>query len=164
MPVTTFSRFAALLALGALATGLIGLLRPATFRDLGLRNGVGLALGVATAATAGSLMYSEYFGYEPCELCWYQRIAMYPLVVILAVGWRYQSRTVVRYAVPPALIGGGISIWHLVNQWVLTEPACDVGASCAIRYVTEFGFVTIPFMALSGFVAIVGVLYSVRHQ
>ncbi|MEX1043071.1 MAG: disulfide bond formation protein B [Acidimicrobiia bacterium] len=164
MPVTTFSRFAALLALAALAAGLVGLLRPATFRDLGFRNGVGLALLVATAATAGSLLYSEYFGFEPCQLCWYQRIAMYPLVIVLAVGWLHQDRTVVRYAVPPALIGAGISVWHLVNQWVLTDSACDVGASCAIRYVTEFGFVTIPFMALSGFIAIVGVLYSVRKQ
>lgn len=164
MPVTTFSRFAALLALAGLAAGLVGLLRPATFRDLGLRNGVGLAFLVAAAATAGSLLYSEHFGFEPCQLCWYQRIAMYPLVVVLGVGWWFQDRNIVRYAVPPALIGSGISIWHLVNQWVLTESACDVGASCAIRYVTEFGFVTIPFMALSGFIAIVGLLFSVRNQ
>ena len=164
MPVQTFSRFVALLALAALATGLVALLRPSSLSRLGFRNGVGLAGLVALTATAGSLVYSEYYLFEPCRLCWYQRIAMYPLVIALAVGWWRDDRAVVRYVVPPALVGAGISVWHLANQWLLTESTCDVGASCAIRYVTEFGFVTIPFMALSGFVAIVGLLFAVRKQ
>ncbi|HSJ28788.1 MAG TPA: disulfide bond formation protein B [Acidimicrobiia bacterium] len=164
MPVSTFSRFAALLAFAALAAGLIALFRPRTFSDLGFRSGVGLAALVAGAATAGSLLYSEYYLFEPCRLCWYQRIAMYPLALTLAIGWWKQDRSVVRYAVAPAIIGAGISVWHLVNQWVLTGTTCDVGPSCAIRYVTEFGFVTIPFMALSGFVAIVGLTLAVRNK
>lgn len=164
MPVTTFSRFAALLALAALTAGLIALFRPTAYAGVGFRNGVGLAALVAGGATAGSLLYSEYYGFEPCLLCWYQRIAMYPLVVILFVGWLKSDRSVVRYAVPTALIGSAISLWHLANQWLLTASSCDVGPSCAVRYVTEFGFVTIPFMALSGFVAIIGVLYAVRKQ
>jgi hypothetical protein len=164
VPVSTFSRFAALLAFAALAAGLIALLRPRAFADLGFRSGVGLAALVATAATAGSLVYSEYYLFEPCRLCWYQRIAMYPLVLTLWIGWWKQDRSVVRYALPPAVIGTGISVWHLANQWVLTGTTCDVGPSCAIRYVTEFGFVTIPFMALSGFVAIVGLTLAVRNK
>lgn len=164
MPVNTFSRFAALLALAALATGLIALARPRTMSALGFRNGVGLAALVAGVATAGSLIYSGYYLFEPCRLCWYQRIAMYPLVVTLAIGWLRSDRNVLRYAIAPAAIGAGISIWHLATQWIVTGATCDVGASCAIRYVTEFGFVTIPFMALSGFVAIVGLLYAVRNQ
>lgn len=164
MPVQTFSRFVALLAFAALASGVIALARPSSFRQLGFRNGVGLAGLVAATATAGSLLYSEYYLFEPCRLCWYQRIAMYPLVIALAIGWWKNDRAVVRYVVPPALVGAAISVWHLANQWVLTESTCELGASCAIRYVTEFGFVTIPFMALSGFVAIVGLLNAVRKQ
>jgi disulfide bond formation protein DsbB len=164
VPVATFSRFAALLALAALAAGGVALIRPKTFDGLGFRNGVGLAGLVAAAATAGSLLYSEYYLFEPCRLCWYQRIAMYPLVVILLVGWIRNDRSVVRYAVPPAVVGAAISVWHLANQWVVTGTACDVGPSCSLRYVTEFGFVTIPFMALSGFIAIIGILNAVRKQ
>jgi len=164
VPVNTFSRFVALLALAAVTTGLIALVRPRTMAALGFRNGVGLAGLVAGAATAGSLIYSEYYLFEPCRLCWYQRIAMYPLVITLAIGWLGRDRAVVRYAVPPAVLGAGISIWHLANQWILTGASCDVGPSCAVRYVTEFGFITIPFMALSGFVAIIGLLYAVRRQ
>lgn len=164
MPITAFSRFAALLALAALAAGLVALARPRTFESVGFRNGVGLSALVAAAATAGSLLYSEYYRFEPCQLCWYQRIAMYPLVVTLAAGWWRSDRNVVRYAIPPAVIGAGISLWHLANQWALTETSCAVGPSCTVRYVTEFGFVTIPLMALSGFVAIVGMLYAVRKQ
>lgn len=164
VPVTTFSRFAALLALAALAAGLVALLRPSSYAGLGFRSGVGLTALVAAAATGGSLLYSEVYLFEPCRLCWYQRIAMYPLALILAIGWWRNDRHVLRYAVPPAIIGAGISLWHLSNQWILTGTTCDVGPSCSVRYVTEFGFVTIPFMALSGFIAVVGVLYAVRKQ
>lgn len=164
MPVQTFSRFVALLAFAALAIGVVALVRPSSLRQLGFRNGVGLAGLVALTATTGSLVYSEYYMFEPCRLCWYQRIAMYPLVLALAIGWWKDDRAVVRYVVPPAVVGAGFSLWHLANQWLLTESTCDVGASCAIRYVTEFGFVTIPFMALGGFVAIAGLLLAVRKQ
>jgi hypothetical protein len=164
VPVTTFSRFAALLALAALTAGVIALSRPKAYADVGFRNGVGLAGLVALTATAGSLLYSEYYLFEPCRLCWYQRIAMYPLVLILATGWWRNDRTVLGYAIPPAVVGAGISVWHLANQWILTGNTCPVGPSCSVRYVTEFGFVTIPFMALSGFVAIIGLLYAVRKQ
>lgn len=162
--VDTYSRFVALLAFAALATGVTGLIRPAAFRQIGLRNGIGLAWLIATVATTGSLIYSEYYLFEPCRLCWFQRIAMYPLVLTLGVGWWKSDRTVTRYAVPLAVTGAGISVWHLANQWILTESTCEIGASCAVRYVTEFGFVTIPFMALSGFVAIAGLLLAVRKQ
>jgi disulfide bond formation protein DsbB len=164
VPVTTFSRFAALLALAALAAGVIAIVRPSTYAGLGFRNGVSLAALVAGAATAGSLIYSEVYLFEPCQLCWYQRIAMYPLTLILAVGWWRSDRNVLAYAIPPALIGAGISVWHLANQWILTGTTCEVGPSCSVRYVTEFGFVTIPFMALGGFIAIIGILYAVRKQ
>lgn len=164
MPVSTFSRFAALLALAAIAAGVIAIVRPSTYSGLGFRNGVAMAALVAGAATAGSLIYSEVYLFEPCRLCWYQRIAMYPLTLTLAIGWWRSDRNVLRYVIPPALIGAGISVWHLANQWITPGTTCGVGASCSVRYVTEFGFVTIPFMALSGFIAIIGMLYAVRKQ
>ncbi|MEX2424936.1 MAG: disulfide bond formation protein B [Acidimicrobiia bacterium] len=164
MPVTTFSRFAALLALAALATGLTALVRPSSFAGLGFRSGVAMAALVAGAATTGSLIFSEVYLFEPCRLCWYQRIAMYPLALTLGIGWWRADRNVLRYAIPPAVLGAAISVWHLANQWITTGTTCDVGPSCSVRYVTEFGFVTIPFMALSGFIAIIGMIYAVRKQ
>jgi disulfide bond formation protein DsbB len=164
VPVTTFSRFVALLAFAALTAGVVALVRPKSYAELGFRNGVGLAGLVAATATAGSLIYSEYYMFEPCQLCWYQRIAMYPLVITLAIGWWKNDRSVLRYALPPAVIGVGLSLWHLANQWILTTDTCGIGPACSVRYVTEFGFVTIPFMALSGFVAIIGLLYAVRKS
>lgn len=164
MPVAVFSRFTALLALVALAGGLAGLIFPRRVAAVtGVRGALGLAAAVAAVAMTGSLVYSEYFLFEPCRLCWYQRIAMYPLVVVLFVAWRRRDRRVGGYAAPLAVVGGLISLVHLGNQWILTGTSCGAGPSCAVRYVTEFGFVTIPFMALSGFVAILGMLRVVRR-
>jgi disulfide bond formation protein DsbB len=110
---------------------------------------------VATASTVGSLIYSEGYGMEPCRLCWYQRIAMYPLVLILLVAVAAADRAAWRYVVPLAGAGSLISIYHLVVQWTPAETgACELGVPCSLRYVEEFGFVTIPFMALAGFLAI----------
>lgn len=120
-----------------------------------------LAWLTATGATLGSLYYSEIVGFTPCRLCWYQRIAMYPLVVILGiatVGTR--DLGVRRYVVPLAAIGALISIYHYTLQWFpeFEATSCDPQAPCAAFLVREFGFVSIPFMALSGFLLIMTAL------
>lgn len=102
----------------------------------------------AIGAMAASLYYSEVVGFVPCEYCWYQRIAMYPLAVLLAVGvvtrWEIDARFLVALALP----GLGLSVYHYRMQ-LFPESAgeCIGGVSCAGRYVNEFDFVTIPFMA-----------------
>lgn len=132
-----------------------------------LRDEVALpvATAIAAVATAGSLWMSEVAGYPPCILCWYQRIAMYPLVIVLGVAsWRRDARVWLT-AVPIAVIGSGISIWHLVIERnpALAGP-CDPEAPCAVRWVEEFGVFTLPAMALAGFTAIIVLSLAARSR
>lgn len=167
MSVLVYNRFVALLALFALASVVVILL-PGVRRRLAAA-GFGelapwLAWAVATVATAGSLAYSEVFGFEPCRLCWFQRIAMYPLVVVLAVGVFRRDRALRWYALPLSLVGGSISVYHYLVQTVpgLDSGACSVGVPCSAKYVNEFGFVSIPFMAFAGFLLISVMLVAFR--
>lgn len=122
-----------------------------------LRDEVALPLATAIAATAtgGSLLLSEVAGYLPCTLCWYQRIAMYPLVVILGVAAVRGDRQVWRTVLPLTAIGSAVAVWHILLE---NNPAwggpCDDAAPCTIIWVEELGFLTLPTMALIAFVAI----------
>jgi disulfide bond formation protein DsbB len=115
-----------------------------------------LAFLVAATATAGSLYFSEVADYVPCQLCWYQRIAMYPLAPILLVAALRHDRSVRWYVGPVAAIGAVISAYHYLIEWrpSLEGGACGVGPSCADIWFRELGFATLAFMALSGFIAI----------
>lgn len=116
-----------------------------------------LAATMATLATAGSLYYSLGAGFEPCELCWYQRIAMYPLSLILVVAAAGRDTTVGRYVLPIASVGFGLSGYHYLIQHFpdLSAGACSASAPCTAAYVWKFGFASIPFMALVSFAAII---------
>ncbi len=114
-----------------------------------------IALLAAMIATAGSLFFSEVLRWIPCELCWYQRILMYPLVVILFVGiWR-DDRKVYLYALPLALAGIAVSLYHYLMVMLIIPPAPCAGAvPCAFDYINIPGalsFVKIPFLALVAF-------------
>lgn len=174
MPVPMMSLFFALLALGAnvLVVGWIGLIvagdqpqavaaRHRITAELEGRS-TGLAAAVAGIATAGSLYYSEVAHFVPCLLCWVQRAFMYPLAVVLAVAaWRrWPLRAWARAA---ALVGAAVSVWHLlVERFPGLEGAvaCDPTNPCSLKWVEVFGFVTIPYMALSAFL-LVAVFLSV---
>lgn len=108
---------------------------------------------VALTATLGSLYFSEIVHLEPCKFCWYQRIAMYPLTVILGTAAWLKDRSVVRYVTPLAVIGALISSYHyLIQQFPsLSAGECDPTVPCSAAYFWEFGFVSIPFLALSSF-------------
>ena len=124
-----------------------------------------LAFLVAASATLGSLYFSEVADYVPCRLCWYQRICMYPLSVILLVAAIRRDRAVRWYVVPLATIGAGISIYHYTIEWrpSLEAGVCGVGPeSCTTIWFREFGFVTLPFMALCGFVAVLALSLATR--
>lgn len=155
-----YSTFVALLSLVALlsAVGLtvFRLVRgPAAASLLGDK-AIWLAWIVALTASAGSLIYSDVVGFEPCLLCWYQRIAMYPLAVILLVGAIRREFQVKYYALPLALTGLGISIYHysLQRNPSLEGGACDPSNPCSNIFVEMFGFMTIPFMAGTGFMVV----------
>ncbi|WP_287408844.1 disulfide oxidoreductase [Oceanithermus sp.] len=122
---------------------------------------------VAIAATAGSLYYSQIRHFIPCELCWYQRIFMYPLVLILGIATFFGDARIRRYALPMALVGGSISVLHYAEQKIPGFAPTSCAATpipCNIEYVNYFGFVTIAFMALTAFVLIALALAAVREE
>ncbi len=121
----------------------------------GTGTGQALPVGwlVALVATLGSLYLSEVAHFTPCRLCWYQRIAMYPLVVVLGVGALRRDRGA---HLPAALLAGAglaVNLWHLaVELWPTIEgDSCDPTNPCSLRWVEAFGFWTIPRMATVGF-------------
>lgn len=116
-----------------------------------------LAWLAALVATGGSLYLSEILHYPPCVLCWWQRIAMYPLVLALGVGALRNDPAVRWYALPLAAIGALIAGYHTLVQRVPAldqATSCSAEAPCNVMWVQAFGFVSIPVMALAAFVLI----------
>ena len=131
------------------------------------KRGILLAFVIALAATLGSLFYSEIAGYAPCDLCWYQRIFMYPQVIILGISLWHKDLGAAKYGLPLAIIGLVIALYH--NYIILSGSTLSVctqstftGVSCLQRYVFEFGYVTIPLMSFSAFALVALILYGVR--
>jgi len=116
-----------------------------------------LAWVIALVATVGSLFFSEVMGLPPCVLCWYQRIAMYPLVVIIGSGVVMQDSRMKYYALPLCLSGLVISIYHNMLYYGIVPESiipCTAGISCTSRQIEWLGFITIPLMALAAFVSL----------
>lgn len=116
-----------------------------------------LALIQAIVATLGSLYFSEIRHFTPCVLCWYQRILMYPLVIIIAVGILRKDKGIYQYVLPMSLLGGIIAFYHvLLQKGILPESIapCTIGASCTTKFAGYFGFITIPVMSLTAFIVI----------
>lgn len=126
-----------------------------------------LAWVLALVSTMGSLFFSEVMGLPPCSLCWYQRICMYPLVLIFLRGLFPFDRSVLKFSLPLALVGLGIAIYHnLLYYKILPESAapCRQGISCTTVQLEWLGFVTIPFLSLIGFFSILFVLISLKRN
>jgi len=150
----------AILSLVALV-GAIGLLiyrmvKGPEAADLLGGNAIWLAWVVGLVATVGSLIYSEVIHFVPCRLCWFQRIAMYPLAFILLVGAIRREAVVKYYALPLALTGLAVSIYHNLIQFNpgLEGGSCDPLNPCSARTIEVFGFIDIPFMAGAAFILI----------
>lgn len=112
---------------------------------------------LASIATAGSLFFSEIMKFPPCILCWYQRILMYPLVIIFLIGLIPFDKSVIKFSFPLALVGWFIAVYHnLLYYKILPESAapCVMGISCTSVQIEWFGFITIPFMSLTAFTLI----------
>ena len=131
------------------------------------KRGLLLAFIFALISMAGSLFYSNVVGFPPCELCWFQRIFMYPLVFLLGLALIKRESRIADYALLLAIIGGAISLYHnymyYYNQGL--NVFCQLGGmqvSCVKRYVFEFGYVTIPLMALTAFALII--IFLVAHR
>ena len=116
---------------------------------------------IVSVATLGSLFLDKALGIEPCSLCWYQRIFMYPLVVILLVGLLPLGRHVTRYALPLAVFGWMTALYHLLMYaGIIPESLqpCGSGPSCVQDELDLFGFVNIPMLSLLSFSAVIALL------
>jgi len=112
---------------------------------------------IALTATVGSLFFSEVMQLPPCVLCWYQRIAMYPLVLIIGVGIILGDRRVKHYALPVCLAGLAVAVYHnLLYYGIIPESItpCTQGISCTSRQIEWFGFITIPLLSLTAFIGV----------
>ena len=124
------------------------------------RQAVWLAWLTAAVATGGSLFFSQVAHFPPCQLCWYQRICMYPLAMILLVGALLKDRRAVLYAAVFPIVGACISIYHI---YIEVNPekesaSCKAGIPCSTRWIDEFGYVTIPVLTLTAFAMTVAFL------
>jgi disulfide bond formation protein DsbB len=144
---------AALLVVGVLR--LLGYAGPWRFvRETLASSELWLGFTVAVVATAGSLYFSEVAHFVPCKLCWFQRIGMYPLVLLALPALRHDHRAA-QYLLPLPVVGLGIAGWHiLVERGVVDETeSCTISApgGCATRWIDELGYVTIPTLAATAF-------------
>jgi disulfide bond formation protein DsbB len=147
---------ALVLALGAL----VSRRARATVRSLVVAiapQGVLLAWIVALVTTLGSLYYSEHAGFVPCELCWYQRVLMYPLVIVLGVAWLRRDQKVWLTVLPFVVLGAPLSLYHWLVERVpafAESSACSVSVPCTAPWFEKLGFVTLAWMAMSSFLLI----------
>ena len=120
-----------------------------------------LAWIISIIATLGSLFFSEVLDYPPCDLCWYQRIFMYPLTIILGIAVFKKAEVVVPYVLPLPFIGFFIALYQYIIQNVPSEQVsiCGIGISCTTKYITIFGFITLPFLSMVSFILIIGFLF-----
>lgn len=158
-----FELFFGLLALLALAGSIAVLLARFTGATAGRQLLEGLTpLGLAVPALVtsvsmiGSLYFSEAVGYRPCVLCWYQRIAMYALAIILVIAAVRKDLAIRPYAMVLAGIGAVISGYHwLLERWPSIDTgSCSADAPCSVPYFEVFGFVSLAFMAFCAFVTV----------
>ena len=122
---------------------------------------------VAAASTLGALFLGEVMGFAPCVLCWYQRICMFPLVLVLAAGLFPFDPKVVRYALPLAAAGWLIALYHLLlTQGVIPESAtpCTQGVPCGQNQGEWFGFLSIPMLSVLSFSVINLVLLATHFK
>ncbi len=170
MSIETVTTFLALLAL-AVQVALVLVVLIST--SVGLRSALVANVGplalwaaaaIATVAMVGSLYLSEVAHFTPCKLCWYQRIAMYSSAILLLIAGVRKDVAVRRYVVPLVSIGALISSYHLLIERYpnLESSTCDPNNPCSLIWIKKFGYLTIPGMALTGFLAILVVLHIHR--
>jgi disulfide bond formation protein DsbB len=133
----------------------------AEVRDSMLGGEVWIAWGFALIATLGSLFFSEVSQFIPCRLCWFQRIGMYPLAAILLIAAiRRDTRGAALYGLPLAIFGSIVAIYHIYIEYnpEAETAGCKIGAPCSTKWIEKLGYITIPVLALTAFLAIIALL------
>jgi disulfide bond formation protein DsbB len=122
---------------------------------------------IASVSALGSLFFSEIMEFAPCTLCWYQRIFMFPLVLIFLAGLFPLDKGIIRYSLPLALVGWGFALYHfLLYSGFIPESIqpCSKGVSCSETYLDVFGFITIPLLSLISFSIIIILLFILKRR
>ena len=126
-----------------------------------------LCWSVALMATLGSLFFSEVMRFPPCVLCWYQRVAMYPLVAVFLVGAFRGSKSTFAFAAPLVIVGWLTALYHnLLHYGIVPETAspCVQGVSCATIYINWMGFITIPLLSFTAFSVLLFLLILLKRE
>ena len=171
--ILSWLTFLSQVAIGLFVLVLVtGLYKKSFFSKLILfaqKHAVGLSFLVALVSTGGSLYYSEIIGFEPCRLCWYQRILMYPQVLLIGTALLKKRKDIFTYLAPLCILGLLISGYHygiqtLYSQGVGVSDSCNAtGTSCVSSEFLELNYITIPLMAFTGFLLIL-VLTLLRRK
>jgi disulfide bond formation protein DsbB len=128
---------------------------------------------ISVASLIGSLIYSNVIGFDPCELCWWQRIFLYPQAILFAVAFynekvrKVQDDMVFLYSLILSLIGGAIALFQYYGQMfdpALLDACLASGTSCAKLYFVSFGYVTIPMMSLTAYAFLILLYFFRKHR
>lgn len=121
------------------------------------KNSILFSFLIASLATIVSLIYSEILLLMPCNLCWYQRVFIYPLSIMFLIALIKKDSKVRIYVLPLAVIGALIALYHYIIQMFNLSSFCDITSAvpCSTRYIFEFGYITIPLMSLTAFILII---------
>jgi disulfide bond formation protein DsbB len=122
---------------------------------------------IASTSALGSLFFSEVMGFAPCILCWYQRIAVFPLVLILPMGLFPFDANAAKFALPLTLAGLLTAVYHnLVYAGLMPQSIqpCTQGVPCTEKYIELFGFVSIPLLSLLALSAMTALLIIVKRR
>ena len=122
---------------------------------------------LVSVSVTGSLFFSYVLEFEPCVLCWYQRICLFPLVLILAAGLFPFDKSVVKYSLPLAIAGGLTALYHtLLYAGIIPEniQPCSKGVSCTEKYIELFGFISIPMLSFLAFSTVIALLLVLKRR
>ncbi len=121
------------------------------------KNSILFSFLIASLATIVSLIYSEILLFPPCNLCWYQRVFIYPLSIMFLIALIKKDSKVRVYALPLAVIGALIALYHYLIQMFNLSSFCNITSlvPCNTIYILEFGYITIPLMSLTAFILII---------
>ncbi len=130
-----------------------------------IKNAIPLAWVIAFLATASSLYYSEIAGFAPCDLCWFQRIFMYPQVVLLGLAWIRKEVVIIYYSLSLLAIGIIFSVYHNYIYYT-AQPSgfCSIVSPCTQSYVVGFSYNSIPLMAITAFAMVIVLLLLKRND
>ncbi|HEY0908156.1 MAG TPA: disulfide oxidoreductase [Candidatus Paceibacterota bacterium] len=150
----SFTVVAQIISLGLIVSLFVPAVRNSAFARFFADRAILVGFVASLLATAGSLVYSDVLGFAPCKFCWFQRIFMYPQVLLMGIALWRKDVGMKLYGFLLSTIGAAIALYHYSGQFGIAPLPCSAvgqSVSCSERFVTQFGYITIPLMAFSAF-------------